>query len=293
MTAGDQRVWTVLDLLNWTKEHFTKCNLDAPRLSAEMLLAHVLDCERIELYARFDTPATDAQRQEFRQLVLRAADHEPIAYLVGRKEFYSLTFAVTPAVLIPRPETELLVDHAIKHLRALGRPGWMWDVATGNGCIALATASQVSDVTILATDLSADALDVAANNAASLGLADRVTLAQADLLTRPAEWTRNEPFDLITANLPYVGTDDPIGPSVHHEPAMALYAGADGLDLIRKLIDHAPEQLAAGGMLGMEFGMGQADAVRDLIVAGGGFDEPEILRDLAGIERAAIAMRRR
>ncbi len=292
MAAEEKRVWTVLDLLNWTKDHFTKCTLDAPRLSAEMLLAHVLECERIDLYARFDTVATDAQRETFRDLVRRAAEHEPIAYLVGTKEFYSLSFTVTPAVLVPRPETELLVDRAISHLRGLGQPGWMWDVATGSGCIALAAASQVDNVTILATDLSEDALAVAATNAAAMELTERVTLAQGDLLTRPVTWTRDEPFDIITANLPYVGTNDPVGESVHHEPAMALYAGDDGLELIRKLIDQAPDQLVSGGMLAMEFGMGQADAVRDLIVAGGAFDEPEIADDLAGIERIAIAMRR-
>jgi release factor glutamine methyltransferase len=292
MAADSQRVWTVLDLLNWTRDHFEKNNLDAPRLSAEMLLAHVLDCERIDLYARFDAPATEEQRETFRDLVRRAASHEPIAYLVGRKEFYSLSFKVTPAVLVPRPETELLVDHAAEHLRKLSRPGWVWDVATGSGCIALALASQVETATILATDLSEAALAVATENADTLGLADRVTLAQADLLTRPSQWTRAEPFDVITANLPYVGTDDPVGQGVDHEPAMALYAGADGLDLIRRFISQVPDQLATGGMLAMEFGMGQADGVRDLLVATGAFDEPEILRDLAGIERVAIAMKR-
>jgi len=278
-------------LLEWTKDYFARAQVDSPRLSAEMLLACVLDCERIELYARFDGVPTDRQRHAYKQLVRRAAEHEPVAYLVGGKEFYSLRFTVTPAVLVPRPETELLVSHATDHLKSLGRPGFMWDVCTGSGCVAVATARQVDDLTVLATDVSDEAVAVAAGNAADNGVNGRVLSRQADLLTRPADCGDLPAFDAITANPPYVATGDELPPAVLHEPASALLAGADGLDVIRPLAAAAPDQLADGGALILEFGCGQADAVRDLIVATGRFAEPAIIRDQQSIERVAVAVR--
>ena len=282
-----------MSLLDWTKDYFVRRQVDSPRLAAEMLLAHVLGCERIDLYARFDHAPTDAQRDAYRALVRRAADHEPLAYLVGCKEFYSLRFTVTPAVLIPRPETELLVSRATDRLKALGRPGFMWDVCTGSGCVAVAAARQIDDLTVLATDASADAVAVAAGNAAHHGVDGRVLSRQANLLTRPADCGQMPAFDVITANPPYVATGDDLPPSVRREPPAALLAGPDGLDVIRPLVAAAPDQLSDGGALILEFGRGQADAVRDLIVATGRFAEPAIIRDQQGIERVAVAARSR
>ena len=278
-------------LLEWTTGYFSDGQVDSPRLAAEMLLASVLGCQRIELYARFDHVPADAQRDAYRQLVRRAAEHEPVAYLVGCKEFYSLRFTVTPAVLIPRPETELLVAHATDRLKALGRETFMWDTCTGSGCVAIATARQIDGVTVLATDISAEAVAVAAGNAADHGVDERVLCRQSDLLTRPADCADLPAFDVITANPPYVAAGDDLPAVVRHEPAGALLAGPDGLDVIRPLIAAAPDQLADGGALVLEFGRGQADAVRDLIVAAGRFAEPAIIRDQQSIERVAVATR--
>ena len=285
-------VWTVLKLLGWMKEHFVARQVDSPRLAAEVLLAHVLGCQRIELYARHDKEPTEPQRATLRELVKKAADHVPVAYLVGKKEFYSLSFKVTPDVLIPRPETEGLVAEALAHLERLGRPGRVWDVCTGSGCVAVALASQALDAAVLATDVSEPALAIAAENARAHDVGDQVRVARADLLTLPAEGADLAPFDVITANPPYVGTDDVVGESVKHEPRGALYAGKDGLDVIRRLIPMAPAILAGGGALVMEFGQGQADAVRELIVATGAFTEPQIRRDQAHIERIALTMKK-
>ena len=156
--------WTVLKLLNWTTEHFTRNQLDSSRLCAEILLAHVLRCQRIELYTRFDYSPTPEELASYRDLVKRAAGHEPVAYLVGQKEFYSLKFKVNSDVLVPRPETEILVAEAAGHLKTLGRPGLAWDICTGSGCVAVTLASQVKDAHVLATDISPQAVAVTAES---------------------------------------------------------------------------------------------------------------------------------
>lgn len=292
MTTPSNQPWTVLRLINWTKDYLAKANLQEPRLLAEMLLAHVLGCQRIELYTRFDYQPTASQLDQFRSLVQQAKQHQPVAYLVGIKEFYSLSFKVTPAVLIPRPETELLVSEAIAHLRRLGRPGKMWDVCTGSGCIAIAVASQVKDATVLASDLSAEALAVAQENATRHKVESRIRIRQADMLLLPADCADMVPFDIITANPPYIAIGQDIAEEVKSEPETALYGGKDGMKFIQPLVASAPEMLASGGMLATEFGQGMADGVRDLIVSQGQFAEPKIVRDQQGIERAAVAIRR-
>ncbi len=285
--------WTVLKLLGWMKKHFTARNVDSPRLAAEVLLAHVLGCQRIELYARHDKEPTEQQRATLRDMVKRAAEHVPVAYLVGKKEFYSLAFKVTADVLIPRPETEGVVGEALAIIERLGRAAKVWDVCTGSGCVAVAIASQSPEAAVLATDICEAALAVAAENARAHAVGDRVRVARADLFTPlPAEGADLAPFDVVTANPPYVAEGDVVGESVKHEPRGALYAGADGLDVIRRLVPMAAGVLARGGGLVMEFGRGQADAVRELIVATGAFTEPEIRRDQAHIERIAVTMKK-
>jgi len=280
-------------LLNWTTAHFRQHGVDSARLAAEVLLAHCLGCERIELYARFNYRPTPDELATFRRCVRRVAAREPVAYVVGHKEFYSLRFEVTPDVLVPRPETEILVAQAIEHLRVLGRPGRLWDVCTGSGCVAVAVARQVADAFALATDIRPEALAVAARNARAHGLADRVRCYVSDLLNWPEQAGRPEPFDVIVANPPYVGDDDPVAPEVTHEPQVALRAGPDGLRCIRRIIRDAPGFLTAGGILAMEFGCGQAGAVWELIVASGAFETPVILSDHQQIERAVVARKKR
>lgn len=292
MVKDSAEPWTVLRLLNWTKDYFIKAGLDDPRLSAEVLLAHVLRCQRIELYTRFNYVPTPEETTAFRQLVRRAAAFEPIAYLTGSKEFYSLQFKITPDVLVPRPETEMLVSEAVTHLRKLNRLGRMWDVCTGSGCIAVATAFHVPDVQALASDISPQAVAMAAENAAAHNVASRVRCRVADLLTLPEDCRDMAQFDVITCNPPYVADNQMVTETVKHEPPVAIHGGADGLDFIRPIIAKAGEFLATGSMLAMEFGFAQADAVRDLAMAAGCFHEPRILRDHQGIERAMVAIKK-
>ncbi|KPK45414.1 MAG: hypothetical protein AMK72_11080 [Planctomycetes bacterium SM23_25] len=292
MAHGDQERWTVLRLLDWTKGHFGRRGVDSPRLAAEVLLGHALNCQRVMLYARFDYQPTPAELSAFRELVRRAAEHEPVAYLVGHKEFYSLTFRVTPDVLVPRAETEILVAEAVGHLRTLGRPGIMWDVCTGCGCVAVATAHQVPDVRVLATDICAKALAVAEENVRRHGLAERVRCRQADLLALPKDCADLEDFDVIAGNPPYVANGHPVGETVRREPRIAVFAGPDGMALLGPTIRSAAGLLRAGGKLILEFGYDQADSVRDAIAATGAYDEPKILCDHQEIERVAVAARR-
>jgi release factor glutamine methyltransferase len=266
-------------------------------LSAEVLLAHVLRCRRIDLYTRYDYQPSAAELAAYRGLVARAGTHEPVAYLVGWKEFYSLRFKVTADVMIPRPETESLVTEALGHIARLparaGRPVRVWDICTGSGCVAVAVAAQAPQVQVLATDICPGAVAVAAENAGAHGVSARVSCRVADLLTLPADCGDFAEVQVITANPPYVAEGDVVAQSVKHEPRVALYAGKDGLSVIRRIVAEAPPLLAPGGALVVEFGCGQGDAVRDLIADIAAFDEPGILRDHQAIERTAVAVKRR
>ncbi len=287
MADNSEQSWTVLALINWTREHFQRSGLDEPRLAAEMLLSHVLECERIELYARFNHEPDDQQKTAFRELVKRAADHEPVAYLVGWKEFYSLRLAVNPDVLVPRCETEILVTEALTHLKNTGSSR-VWDVCTGSGCVAVAIASQAGEATVLATDISPEAIAVAEKNIATLGLADRVTCKQADLLN-----IKNAgEFDVITANPPYVAEGEPVADEVRHEPHIALYADDNGLKCIDAIVGSAPDHLRSGGALIMEFGYRQGDIVRQLIEDSPDFGRPRIIQDHQAIQRVVVALRK-
>lgn len=287
MAERENGPWTVRRLLEWTQDYFQRAGLDSPRLCAEILLAHSLGCGRVELYTRYDQQPSERQREDFRALIRKAAEGYPVAYLTGRKEFYSLAFRVTPAVLIPRPETELLVDRAVEYLRRLGRPATAWDVGTGSGCVAAAVAKHALNTTVLATDISPAAVAVASENMQTLGLADRVLCAVADLLTLPETWKGEDRFDMVVANPPYVADEDAVGRGVEHEPPEALRAGRDGLAVLRPLIAAVPSRLKDGGLFCVEFGQGQADDVRDLILAAG-LAEPAILKDHQSIERVAV-----
>ena len=290
--ATDNAPWTVLRLINWTRDFFQKASFEEPRLCAEVLLAYALGCKRIELYTRFNYEPTPDERTRFKALIQRAQEHEPIAYIVGEKEFYSLKFKITPDVLVPRSETEMLVREAVEHLHRLGPLGNVWDACTGSGCVAVAIASQVRDAMVLATDISEVALAVARENAELNKVADRVKFCQANLLDRPADCSEPKLFEVITANPPYVAANQYITESVRREPAIAVHGGKEGLDFIGPIVTKAPDLLRSGGALIMEYGFGQADVVRDLLVATGEFAEPKIFRDHQDIERSVMAVRK-
>lgn len=258
--------WTIARLLAWTTDFFTRRELESPRLCAELLLAHALGCRRLELYTRHEHVPPPAALASFRQTVREAAAGRPIAYLTGVKEFYSLTFEVTPAVLIPRPETEVLVERTITLIRSADPPlRRVLDLGTGSGCIAVCLARHLPDVRVFASDISAEALRVAQRNAERHGLADRIEFRQGDLL---ACWQDAEPFDVIACNPPYIGTREAaeLPASVRdYEPHVALYAGEDGLAVLRRIAAEAPARLAPGGHLLTEVGYRQSAAVRALL----------------------------
>ena len=283
--------WTVLRLINWTRDYLGAHGVEAPRLSAEVLLADVLGCSRIDLYTQFDRLVGPGDLARYRQAIRRAAAGEPISYIRGFKEFYSLSFKVTPDVLIPRPETELLVDVVLELVRAAGGPVKLWDACTGSGCVPVSAARYARGLEALATDISQPALAVAAENAARCGVADRVHFALADLLELPERFAAMAPFDVITANPPYVSDGQMAGLPVplRAEPELALRAGPTGLECIRPILADAPGRLRPGGLLAVEVGLGQAEEVYDMAQAVGRYREVRFLKDLAGIERVMVA----
>lgn len=282
--AQDEQKWTVGRILQWTQQWFAQRNIEGGRLAAELLLARAMGCRKIELYTRYEEEPTEPQRTQFRELVRQAGEHTPIAYLLGEREFFSLTFKVTPAVLIPRPETETLVQRAIEICRS--RPDHTWrvlDVGTGSGCIAVALAKYAPNVELVASDISAEALAVAADNVRGHEVADRVRLVEADMLAVPTEAVPEGGFDLVVSNPPYVTADDWQGLEPHvrdHEPRRALVADeGDGLDAYRRLAADAPGALQKGGRLLAEIGHGQHDAVRDIFTSTGKWSHADSHRD--------------
>ena len=287
---GSSEPWTVLRLINWTKDFFDRKGVDDARLSAEVLLGHVLGCPRVQLYARFDRLVEPDRLAAYRELVQRAGGGEPVAYLIGSREFYSLSLLVTPDVLIPRPETELLVDEALRSAKGLPSPT-LWDACTGSGCVAVAAAKYEARLSVLATDISEPALKVAQANAERHGVSDRVRLVRADLLDWPADAGELAQVDVITANPPYVAAGEMAGlpPSVRREPEIALCSGPTGLEAISRIVADAPDRLKPGGLLAMEIALGQADKAYALLKGQGRYAEIAFRKDSAGIDRVVVA----
>ena len=283
----NERVWTVLDLLRFTTDHFAKAGIDSARLDAEVLLAFALGVERLQLYLDFDKPVLASERKEFRELVRRrAGERVPVAHLTGTKEFWSLPLLVTPEVLVPRPETETLVESALartpdRELRAL-------EIGTGSGAVALAFLVERKRARITATDISAGALELAARNAQRLGLADRIRLAEGDLF----EPVAGERFDLVVSNPPYLagGEASGLAPELAHEPERALFSGPSGFEVLDRLVAAAPAVLEPGGWLALETAPDQAEPVRAACERQG-LVETAVVRDLGGRARVVVARR--
>jgi release factor glutamine methyltransferase len=272
--------WKLMDLVRWTSEFFKQHDVPSPRLDAELLLAHVLDLKRMDLYLAFDQPVAAADRARYRELVrLRAKERWPVAYLTGVREFWSMPFRVTPDVLIPRPETETLVRVVVDL-----KPRRIAELGVGSGCVSAALARELPDAEIVALDCSRVALEVARQNLASLGFGERVALVEANGLAG-----LDGPFDLVVSNPPYVqaGELDGLAPEVRHEPRVALDGGPDGLHAVRRLCAEAPALLTRPGYLALEIGFGQADAVEQLLRAAGAA-VVETFPDLAGIPRVIL-----
>jgi len=281
--------WTVRRVLDWTIEYLGRHNSESPRLDAEILLAHARGCPRIKLYTDYDERLPDEVRTRMRAYVKRRAAAEPVAYLVGHREFFSLKFEVSPAVLIPRPDTETLVVEALDRLKPLTSPRVL-DIGTGSGCIAVSVAVNHRDALVTAVDISPEALEVARRNAQLHSVAARVKFVRSDLTAALNEHV----FDMIVANPPYVTTgecDYGLDPTVRrHEPRAALDGGADGLDIIRRLVEVCPERLVSGGSLLLECSPEQVEAVRDLMSAR--FKDVATHNDLGGLPRIVCGRRR-
>jgi release factor glutamine methyltransferase len=272
--------WTVLEVIRWTAARFSERGLSTPRLDAELIVAHVLALPRVQLYVQFDRPLSATELPDIRALIKRRQAGESVAYLVGKKEFWGFEFAVDARVLVPRPDTETLVEEARARLEGAEAPR-IADVGTGSGALAVTLAKLRPDATVFASDISAAALEIARGNAERLGAA--VTFVEGDLATPLAA---HAPFSLIVANLPYIPSAElaALPAEVRAEPKLALDGGDDGLGLVRRLVEAAPALLSSGGTLALEIGAGQAPATATLLTAAG-LVEVRARPDLAGIDR--------
>ena len=286
--------WTIQKLLTWITEYLTKNNVDAPRLSAELLLSHVLECKRIDLYTQYTSAVAKEHLDRLHELVKRAGKHEPVAYLVGRTEFYSIELEVSPDCLIPRPETELLVQRAIEFLRGREGPQHVCDVCTGCGCIAVAVAKNFPQAHVTATDISDQALAVAARNVAKHGLQDRIELLAGDLFEPLVPHLDVTQWDLIACNPPYVSAAEyeKLDTNVRdYEPRQALLGGDDGLDVYRRICEDIERFLKPGGALLLEIGYAQGPAVKEMLEATDLFAEVTVEKDFHNNDRVAFARR--
>ena len=288
--------WTTQKLLNWITEYFTDKGIESPRLSAEILMSQVLELSRIELYTNFEKVVAKAQLDRLHELVKRAGENEPVAYLISRTEFYSLKIEVNRSCLIPRPETELLVERAIEFLRTRGGQQFVCDLCTGSGCIAVAIAKNHAGAKITATDICDEALAVAAVNVEKHNLKDQVKLLRGDLFDPVVPQLDVEKFDLIVCNPPYVSTGEfeQLDKNVKdYEPQLALLAGVDGLDVYKRICEKIGEFLKDDGAVIMEVGYRQGPAVKELLEQTDGFAEITIEKDFNDNDRIVTAKKKR
>lgn len=283
--------WTILRVLQWTTEYFGQKGIDQPRATAEVLLAWVLSIERIGLYLRYDQPLSREELDRFRKVIKRRAAREPTQYITGRQEFWSLELEVGPGVLIPRPETERLVEIALD-IRGSGSQRVL-DLATGSGAIAVALAHERPAWRIVATDVSSKALRVAKRNAIKHGVADRIHFAVVDLFGALADGRAL--FDLVVSNPPYIGDVEfeQLAPEISdHEPRSALLGGGtEGLETILSIIHMAPDFMRAKAHLLIEIGMGQDELLAEKLQSGSGLKELRFLSDYSGVKRVLMAQR--
>ncbi len=273
--------WTTVKVLDWAAADFAKRAFERPRFEAEVLLAHVLDCRRLDLYTGFDRPLANDELTAYRETISRRRAGEPAAYVTGEKEFWSLEFEVDCHVLVPRPETETLVEAVLDRVSDAGR---ILDLGTGSGCIATALASERPEAEVDAVDVSKEACEVARRNIERHGLSDRVSVIEGDLF-EPIPSGRT--YSVIAANPPYVPENeiDGLDVEVRKEPRRALAAGSDGLDVIRRIVSEAPRFLEPNGWLFLEIDPRQTEELTDEIGPAVLGVKGEVIRDLAGRER--------
>ena len=273
---------TVLEVLTAAAGYLEKRDVESPRLNAEHLLAHVLGKKRLDLYLEFDRPLSEAERMPLRDLIRRRGERIPLQHILGTAEFFGRSFLCDHRALVPRPETEQLIELVLP-----AKPRRILDVGAGSGVIAITLAQELVEAEVHAIDLSPAALALTRENVARHTVEGRVTLHEGDLLPR-----EDGSFDLIVANLPYIASADmaELQKEVQFDPASALDGGEDGLDLVRRLITDAPRHLAPGGLMALEIGHDQAARVADLF-AQAGYEQIAIAKDYQGVERFVTARR--
>lgn len=280
-------VWTILKILNWTKQYFADKGVENPRLDAEILLCAVLKCERIKLYLDFERPLDEQELAQYRNYVARRAKHEPLAYILGEKAFMRNIFKVSRDTLVPRPETELLVESLVMASEKINPAPKILDIGTGSGAIIVSLLDYLPQAKGVGVDISSGALVTAKENALQIGVADRAAFLLSDLFSAVPE---NKKFDIIVSNPPYIPAADiaKLAEDVQQEPHGALDGGEDGLDFYRRIIAQAPQYLAEEGMLAFEIGIRQSAAVcamcceHDLRAVA-------VRKDYAGIDRMVFA----
>ena len=290
-----QDTWTILKLIRWTEERFKKEGLPTPRLDAEVLLAESLGMDRVGLYTHFDQPLQTAELARFKKLIRRRMAHEPLTYITGKREFWSLPFKITPDVLIPRPETEGLVEEALRLLadpERCGRGCRILEIGTGSGAIIIALAKELPSASLVATDFSEKALALARENAAAIGVGERIQFLHGDLFA-PLE--QKSPFDLILSNPPYISRSEfaSLPPEVRDfEPRIALDGGEDGLTFFRRALPRVGRYLQPAGWFLTEIGAGQDPEVQKIAAATPDLEAFAFIPDLAGIKRVFKARKK-
>ncbi|MBW1971856.1 MAG: peptide chain release factor N(5)-glutamine methyltransferase [Deltaproteobacteria bacterium] len=291
-----KKIWTILDLINWTTDYFKKKGIPSPRRDAEVLLAHQLTTDRVGLYLKYDQPLNKDELASFRNLVKRRAKREPIQYIIGKKEFFSVDFEVNPSVLIPRPETEILVEEILKELKKREEKFInILEIGTGSGAVSIILKKEIPFLNIFATDISFDALKIAKENANRIVKREKIQFIGADKFS-PFKEKKGGIFDFIVSNPPYIpeGQIQNLQEEIRlFEPISALDGGKDGLDFIKVLIEKSPFFLRNNGMLFIEIGEGQAEKVLDFIKSTGSFESVKVKEDLSGIKRVVAARRKR
>lgn len=288
-----EKTWTILDIIKWGTTYLTDKGFDEARLTTELLLAETLGVRRFDLYVKHDQPLKKSELEKFKELLKRRLAHEPVQYILGKTNFYSIELKTDTRALIPRPETEILAESVIAHCRTfLSQRNEInvLDIGTGSGCIAVAIAKFVRNAIVTAIDNSRDALELARENTNSTGTAERVNLEEVDFLSLETN-TFGRNFDLIVSNPPYVAHFELSGLSEDiskFEPAIALSDGKDGLTFYRKIAQLAPELLRSGGWIFVETGFQQAREV-ERIFRDVGAVELGVKKDLANIERVVSA----
>lgn len=303
--TSQPETWTTRKLLAWMGEAFKKANLDSPRLLAEMLMAHVIGCDRLKLYTDPDRPASPLERDSLRNLVSRALKHEPVQYLVGYAWFFGLKIKTDRRALIPRPATETIVEHVLQDVRAVhgaqskGEGLLLADICSGTGCIAIALLKHLPAARAVATEVSDEAASLARENAIEHGVSDRLDLLVGDLLAPLAEFPTTRgvaSIDYLVSNPPYIPDDewDAVEKNVKdHEPTLALRGGADGLDFVRRLLaEGAPRLVKPRGLLLVEIADSKAGIARELIAEGDGLEDVQILKDGESLPRVIVARKK-